>query len=189
MINVQAPKIIKNVFSDEDFSRLSTTLFDHEKRDSDYDKLFGRYSFQHPIIDEFLKKLVPLAKEIFGSENIVPSYAMYAHYAGENANLYKHKDDNACTYTIDICLYQSEPWDLWVDGVSYTTNENEAVVFYGNDQLHWREKFPNPDNGYCGVIFFHFVEHDHWFVQYGPSYLNVIRGIVTEEEWKQQNGF
>jgi hypothetical protein len=187
MINIKNPEIIKNVLTDEDFYRLSNTLKMHTRDIEDYDEYFGRYSFQHPIIEEFLNKLVPLARKIFNSDTLISSYAMYAHYEGKNANLYKHKDDNACTYTIDLCLYQSEPWDLWVDDIAYTTHENEAVIFYGNDQLHWREKFPNPESGYCGVIFFHFIEPDHWWNTYGPSYINVIRKMMTEEEWKQQN--
>jgi hypothetical protein len=36
------------------------------------------------------------------------------------------------------------------------------------------------------MIFFHFVEPDHWWVQKGPGYLDVIRNTITEEQWNQR---
>jgi hypothetical protein len=29
--------------------------------------------------------------------------------------------------------------------------------------MHWREDFPNPENQKVAMIFFHFVEPDHWW--------------------------
>jgi len=36
------------------------------------------------------------------------------------------------------------------------------------------------------MIFFHFVEPDHWWFTKGESYLDVIRGKVSEEEWNKK---
>jgi hypothetical protein len=58
---------------------------------------------------------------------------------------------------------------------------NQALAYYGNDQLHWREKFPNPEKNHVAMIFFHFAEPDHWYFTKGPDYLRVIRGEVLEE--------
>jgi hypothetical protein len=54
--------------------------------------------------------------------------------------------------------------------------ENDGLFMYGNDQLHWREDFPNPDNNLVANAFFFFVEPDHWYFKHGEDYLyNVIR--------------
>jgi hypothetical protein len=37
------------------------------------------------------------------------------------------------------------------------------------------------------MIFFHFVEPDHWWCTKGPGYLDVIRNHITEEEWEKRN--
>ena len=37
------------------------------------------------------------------------------------------------------------------------------------------------------MIFFHFVEPDHWWVTKGRSYLDVITGKLSEEEWEQKS--
>ena len=90
--------------------------------------------------------------------------------------LWKHKDDNACTYTVDYCLFQKTPWDLWVENKPYSLNENQALFMYGCDQEHWREDFPSPETNLTSYVFYFFCEPDHWYFTKGPSYLDrVIR--------------
>lgn len=110
-----------------------------------------------PGLSEFSDKLLPLAQEHFGKKEIKTGYTLVGHYFGKGANLKKHRDtgiDNA--YNIDLCLYQNEPWDVWVEDKPYTLQENEAVLMNGNHHWHWREEFPNPDtNIVCNVFFFY----------------------------------
>lgn len=186
MTEIQSPKIIENVFSYDEYIKLKHYLFDKPKIQEHYSQGFGRYSFETELINEYANKLIPLARKHFNSQTLMPSYSLFAHYEGAEASLYKHKDDNACTYTIDYCVYQTEPWDLYVDGNPYTLQENQALAYYGNEQLHWREDFPNKESGHVAMIFFHFVESDHWWFTKGPSYVEVIRGTVTEEEWTKR---
>lgn len=186
-INIKDPMIIKKLFDLESFTKLKDTMFNTLKSKDLYDEGFGRYHINHNILNEYTQKVLPIAKEYFESETLVPSYTLFSHYEGHNANLLKHKDDNACTYTIDMCVYQSEPWDLWVDDKPYTLVENQALAYYGNDQMHWREEFPNKESGFVAMIFFHFVEPDHWWITKGPRYIDVIRGIITEEEFYNVN--
>jgi hypothetical protein len=183
MINVKDPEIIKNVFSDDEYSLFKKYLFEKPKLEKDYSAGFGRYCFNDPIIDEYSNKLIPIARQHFNSDTLLPSYSLFAHYEGVEASLYKHRDDNACTYTIDYCVYQTEPWGLYVDDKEYILKENEALAYFGNDQTHWREEFPNKETGHVAMIFFHFVEPDHWWYTKGPNYLQVIRGEVSEEQW------
>lgn len=178
--------VIENVFPQPEFNRLKRYLMNKQKDPSTFDKGFGRYTFRNKMIDVYSMNLLLLARQTFNSKTLLPSYSLFAHYEGENASLYKHKDDNACTYTLDFCVYQTEPWDLFVDDQAYTLQENQALAYYGNEQMHWREKFPNPENQHVAMIFFHFVEPDHWWFTKGESYLDVIRGKVSEEEWNKR---
>jgi len=182
----KSPQILSNVFTEKDYIVFKDYLFQKPKLQEHYSAGFGRYCFNDPVIDQYSQKLIPIAREKFNSSTLMPSYSLFAHYQGDRASLYKHKDDNACTYTIDYCVYQTEPWDLYVEDKRYTLVENEALAYYGNDQWHWREDFPNPDSGHVAMIFFHFVEPDHWYFTKGPGYLEVIRGSITEEQWKQK---
>lgn len=185
-MKIKEPFIVKELFDPDFFNKLKTHLYNVEKPKNRFDKGFERFEYVDNVILEAFDKILPFAKKVFDSDSLIKSYCLFSHYEGINPNLFKHKDDNACTYTLDMCVYQTEPWDIYVEGKAYTLNENEALGFYGNDQEHWREQFPNPENQHVGMIFFHFVEPDHWFNQKGPGYIEVIRGIKTEEEY--QNG-
>ena len=114
------PKILKDLFSLEDFDILKTYLYAKPKLEEHFDPTFGRYIFNDPLINSYLDKLVPVARDVFNSKTLLPSYAVFAHYEGKHASLFTHVDDNACTYTIDVCVYQTEPWDLNVDNKGYT---------------------------------------------------------------------
>lgn len=180
---IKDPTILNDVFSETDFLYLKDFLFNHDKPKDHFDKGFGRYHISNQLINSYAEKLIPKARDVFNSSALLPSYSLFSHYEGENAKLWKHKDDNACTYTIDLCVYQSEPWDLWVDEKAYTLYPNQALAYYGNDQTHWREEFPNKESGNVAMIFFHFVEPDHWWFTKGPKYIDVLRGIIKEDEY------
>ncbi len=158
-------KKISNLLPLPTFEKLQRTCRANAKK-FPYSEEFGRYYIndkEFPQLTSYLEHLVPTARSFFDSKTLEASYAIFAHYEGNQAALPKHKDNNACTYTIDLCLYQKTPWGLWIEGKEYMLEENEAVLFYGEDQEHWREKFPNPINNEVGQVFFHFVEPDHWF--------------------------
>lgn len=191
-MKIKEPKILKNVLSESDFLQFSNYLKTKEKLEAQYDKWFGRFCFVDPIIDEVSNKITPIAREVFESSTLMPSYSLFAHYEG-NSKLTRHKDDNACTYTLDMCVYQTDSWGLGVNFEGqdkiYTLSPNEALAYYGNDQEHWRPEFPRPQEQIVAMVFFHFVEPDHWWFKYGPSYREVAANRLSEEEWKKRNNF
>jgi len=181
--NIQDPKIIKNLLNKEDFNFILNHLKDSLSKQTYFEKDFGRYIYTSKEIEKISKDITPIARKVFKSKTLLPSYSLFAHYEGESANLFAHKDDNACTYTLDFCVYQETPWGICVEGKEYFLEENDALAFYGIDQEHWRNDFPDPKNNKVGFIFFHFVEPDHWFFTKGPTYIDVIRGLISESDW------
>ena len=154
------PVIVNNLFDINQHSEIINTFLPLIKTDHVYDSNFGRYYSSPDILNKYSDHVLAHAKKIFNSNTLVPSYFLFSHYEGKEASLFKHIDDNACTYTIDYCLYQSEPWDIFIEDKAYTLNENDAVCFYGEEQFHWRESFPNPESQKVGMIFFHL---NHFF--------------------------
>jgi hypothetical protein len=182
------PKIIRNVFDKEFYFKLSNH-FKNIYKNGNYDTIFGRYCINEKndlFLKESFDKVLEIAKKIFNNDLLLPSYAFFAHYEKNNEvipSLIHHKDNNACTYTIDLCLYQTEPWDLYIEGNPYTLDINEALAYYGCAQEHWRNDMPNPDEQYVAMVFFHFVEPGHWYHDKGPDYHDVVLGKITEEQW------
>ena len=161
--------IIDNLFPQPLFDRLVKTC-KRRYKDSIWNDEFGRWGIttEDASVDgswlmPYAMRILPKAKEIFKAEELDISYIMFAQYETEKANLPKHKDNNACTYTLDVCLYYDTPWAIWIEDKEYFLEPNQALAFYGEDQLHWRNEFPDPENNVVGMMFNHYVEPEHWW--------------------------
>jgi hypothetical protein len=158
------PIVINNLLSQEEFKELQDYVKNLDKSTLGHSAEFSRYEFGgSEILDSLHKKLMPLAMDFFESQTLVPSFNFGSWYYGQ-ASLEKHRDVAPCTYSIDLCVYQNTPWDLYVEGVPYTLQENEALLYYGEGQKHWREEFPDSGNNVVCNVFFFYVEPDHWSI-------------------------
>lgn len=162
---LQEPQIFKNLLSTTEHQDLIRHLQPFASQ-YDYDPEFNRFSIDSdhsPILKSYAEKLLPVARDFFKSETLLHTYSLFVQYQGPNAQLPPHKDKNACTYTLDYCLYQTVPWKLWVENKSYQLEPNDALAYYGENQLHWRENFSGSERDHVAMVFFHFAEPDHWF--------------------------
>ena len=175
------PYLLENIFPDKEYRELrdlALSLWASDK--STYDSSFGRHQWaiwdgtHKPEVEplrKFHEMLLPLARQEFESETLLPSWCLISAYEGKEARLWKHKDDNACTYHINYTIFNKTPWDFYVEGNRFSPKPNDAVLSYGNDQEHWREEFPDPENNLVFNAFFFYTEPDHWFFTEGPQYL------------------
>ena len=181
------PRIINKILSDDEFKKIKNHALElYLERISSEEKInyedgFGRYSFSTTsILKEIHHGLLEKAREIFQSDTLLPTWSMMAAYSGNQGSLYKHKDDNACTYHLDLSIHQTKEWDLWVshDGkdVPYTLYENDALAMYGEQQEHWRDPFVGSNEDVVINFFMFFCEPDHWYFTEGPDQIKVIRG-------------
>lgn len=190
---MKKPYLIKNVLSKEELNNLQSyamRLWANDK--TTYSEDFGRHAWnvwgdkipaKLKTLQDLHESLLPLAKKEFESETLKPSWAVLSIYEGEKARLWKHKDDNACTYHINLTIFHKTPWDFFVEGERFSPEENDAVISYGNDQEHWREDFPNPNNNLVVNAFLFYCEPDHWYFTEGPEYLYTdIRKTKTKTD-------
>jgi len=187
-IIVKDPVVKNNIFEEDYFQSIKEYFANHEVLKQEEYHYYGSKrvdSYTDPKLDEIHKMLMPMAKEIFGSETLLPTYAVFSEYSGHTAYLDKHKDVGPCTYTIDICLYKGADWPLFIEGKGYNWGPNEGIFFYANDQDHWKEDFPEKDNNKTGLLFLHYVEPDHqwWSVpeKMRPILRNSIKHIKKDD--------
>lgn len=168
------PIVIGDILNDQEMSELKSHLEELNKH-SFRDNGFKRNLANSNYLDELCQnKFVPLARQVFRTDNLEMTYSLYSKYDSPESNLIKHRDDNACTYTLDFCVSAKTPWPIWVEDKEYPVKENEALAFLGEDQTHWREAFPDPENNIVEMIFFHFAPKEHWWFTKGRDYVKVI---------------
>lgn len=91
---------------------------------------------------------------------IKPSYSFLACY-GEGGHVPAHRDRAQCRYTLDLCVEDGgfgEPWPLFVEDRAYVFGPNEALLYLGCDQTHYRQA--RPAGSPASLVFFHFVDAD-----------------------------
>jgi hypothetical protein len=174
---VKPPRIVPDLLAASELTALRAAISATPPSAMSFEPGMGRHLLSDsncPALAESMNRLVPAARALFESETLVPTYALFARYQGLEANLPRHKDSNACTYTIDLCLEQQTPWDIWVIDQPYTLLEGQSLAFYGTVQEHWRGPFPDPATNHVSMVFYHFVEPDHWWCTRGRDYLRHV---------------
>ena len=163
MVEVGEPFIIKNFFSDKKYKLLMENINLIKNNLWEFEQFYSRYIYQSEYLNRISLLELDRARKDFNSSTLLYTYSLLSLYNQDTSNLFKHKDDNACTYTYDICLYSKKTWPIVVEDKQYSLNHNEALGFYGEDQ--WHERPPiQPDNKVL-MLFIHFAEPSHPFFQ------------------------
>jgi hypothetical protein len=161
MVNTKDPWIIKNFFPEKKYNQIISDINSMNKNFWRFEELHNRYIYDSQYFSSLSLLEMDRARKEFESDSLLYTYSLLALYNKENSKLDEHKDTNACTYTFDICLYTKTPWPIIVEGKEYVLKNNEALCFYGEDQLHSRPVF-EPDNKVL-MLFMHFAEPSHIF--------------------------
>jgi hypothetical protein len=165
------PVILKDVFTAEDVVLLKKLLTSGGEDKNWADRKNDRRILKFPDLEAyFSKKLEPIAQKIFNDPTLKTTYSVYLDYNKPTSKLPAHRDNNACTYTVDYCVSADTPWPVVIEGEEFLFLENEALAFMGGYDSHWREAMPDPENNRVEVIMFHFCPSDHWYFTEGEDY-------------------
>jgi hypothetical protein len=177
------PVLINKVFPEKDLTYLREILDSSAHSKSWIDSSSGRNVKKFPEIDEYFgKKLEPLAKKIFKDDSLKLTYSVYLDYDKPTSALSQHRDNNACRYTIDLCVSAKTPWGVTVEDKEFIFGPGEGLAFMGGYDSHGRNPMPDPENNRVEVIMFHFCPDDHWYFTEGPEYVYELAdsGLLSE---------
>lgn len=192
IVKIKTPMLIKDLLPNEEFLALQEHVKNIDKSTTNFYEGYNRYEWTStPELNKAHLDLLPIARKYFESDTLLPSFNFASWYFGD-ASLEHHTDINACTYSIDLAVYATQDWDLYVEGTPYRLGENEALLYYGESQEHWRDPLVNPDNNVVCNVFFFYVEPDHWFLTAPVEEHNNIRtqkaiGTVQYKNKKEQS--
>lgn len=161
--------VYKNIFSQEQLDYL-TNIIDNTKIpviDGEYvafDRNNGTGQCTHlgrlqigtikpslsPDIHEALKPLV--------DPSLTMEHAMYVEYNAKygEPNLPPHIDGDKNDLIVNFQLSSNTSWDIGLGTETFTPEDNSAVIFNGNTNVHWRPHKRFEEGEYVKMIFFRF---------------------------------
>lgn len=169
--------IIKDIFNDEQIKQIYEIVDSTSEELTTVQTSLGHKAYLVGLGENIREHLEKIVQEKFGKDWILNAYqfARYSTSYGYIPKLYPHYDDAFEDHklTLDVQIKGTRPWAIVVEGTPYTLKDNEALVFSGTDQIHWREDLKLDNTDYFDMVFCHF------------SKLNDPRGKITKE-WKRK---
>jgi len=173
--------VVDNLFNEEQIQWLKR--FIDSKEIDVVDPHNGRYlkGLDNQIREDIMDIVVKLARETSG-EDLVPGDIGYSYYNNQYGEvcLPPHIDANRTEFVIDYQLDANVEWPIVIEKKEFVLKNNQAIVFAGGDQIHWRPRQKFTDDQYTAMIFFHMITKDHWTLTNGVD-------PRTTEEWQKKS--
>lgn len=177
---------LKDVLDEPVIKRIKQIIANLDQKELEQHEFFsfGRFILRnHPEFTAIQSSLTDMVSEIV-KEEVVPSYNFLSLY--NNLGVCKaHMDAPSAKWTLDICIDQSGSWPIhfsqlvpWPEKFkqtqqdwhaqlvnypdlrfkSFSLEENEAIVFCGSNQWHYRDRIARQrKTNFCHLVFFHYV--------------------------------
>lgn len=143
---------LNNLFTKSEIDYLYTLINDDIQLEPN-EKLGRHYKYlmANPNFEEKIENLIG---KIFNMD-LKTSHVLYVKYSNENGfpNLPPHLDGDSNELVIDYQLDSNIDWGLGVNLKVYDMENNSALVFNANKNIHWRPKISFNDNDYVKMLF------------------------------------
>ena len=155
-----SPLIIKDIISKEQSDQIYKEVEKVKNKYIDQNFVGHRaWSFKSLELEKYLNEHV---SKIIGEEMVLKEYsfARYSRKFGYEPKLFPHydtHDKDGQRITVDIQLNSTFPWAVIVEGMYYYFNNNDALIFSGTQQIHWRENKTLTDDDCVDMLFAHFA--------------------------------
>lgn len=161
MINNFKNQIVKNIFTKEEIELIYDHMNSAPPTALVLHHTLGQKMFMWGMPDLIKEKVLEIAQKY----SSVPlklteiSAARYANGYLSIPKLYPHVDFfEEPRFTFDIQLKSTRNWPIVVEGQEFVLRDNDAVIFSGTNQLHWRPKMIFNHDDIIDMLFCHFSE-------------------------------
>lgn len=177
---------IKNILTKEEFLSFSAdfdyncnNLTDNENNKVDY--VLGRlvmYSLDS-LSENFITKINKVAQEYCSSDAAFSGFTAVEYNNKYGIpNLPPHCDEDFNDFIINFQLSSNIVWPIGLDLDLYKLDDNSAIIFNGNKNVHWRPHKNFNDGDFVRMIFFRFSKsnktNSHMNVAPDPTYLKKV---------------
>lgn len=154
---------ILNLFSEEDVITIQNALDSLPKSSSSIKENLGRLSVEGVVLPRpLIDKLVDLVNDFSGNKLTFTNPPLYVEYNNKygEPHLPPHYDGDYNDLIIDYQLSSNTEWPLGVNLQSIPLEDNSALMFNANTNIHWRPHKTFKDGEYVKMIFFRFFSEE-----------------------------
>jgi hypothetical protein len=147
---------IDNIFSKNELAQINKIIKDSP---AEIHEQLGRKQvlYSRILTFELEVKLTEIAKQ-FSNKPLNFNNAAAVEYSPlyGKPNLPPHLDGDANDLIITIQLASNTVWDIGLNLQTYTLNDNSALVFNPNEEIHWRTHKQFKEGEYVRMLFVRF---------------------------------
>jgi hypothetical protein len=158
------PVIVKDIFTQEEIDDIIFQMDSTPIEKRRVQGWGGQVCFDNIQLSENIKSRINNLMNANLEEDVVLmqyTVVRYDNKHGYLAKLFPHYDTRPCEmFVFDAQLKTNEDWGIIVEGQQFNLNDNEAIIFAGTQQMHWREKKDLPMTTEINMIFFWFTHKD-----------------------------
>jgi len=145
---------INNLFSQEELDYIDSLVLDNPTNDINLGRLQGGLP---GLSLDISNRLTDIARSISGLP-LHMSHTMVVEYSNlyGKPNLPPHFDGDTNDLIINIQLKSNTVWDMGLNTEVYSLNDNSALVFNANKEVHWRTHKDFKDGEYVRMMFVRF---------------------------------
>lgn len=114
------------------------------------------------LSNETLEKLYAISRQVTDMPLSI-SHVMAVEYSAEfgQPNLPPHFDGDTNDLIINMQLESNTSWNIGLNTEVYSLEDNEALVFNGNTEVHWRPHKEFKEGEYVLMLFTRFCKPDN----------------------------
>ena len=171
---------VNNIFTPEELEIITNTIFaGRHEIDSNLGRRHFRSSVLKNMTDEMIEKLYTIAKQA-SDLPLAMTNTQVTEYSIEygEPNLPPHFDGDTNDLIINMQLESNTSWDLGLNTETYAIEDNSAVVFNGNTEVHWRPHKEFKEGEYVRMMFVRFYNKEK------PSDYSYLPNNQTDDIFK-----
>lgn len=159
------PILVEHVFTDEDFASIYEIIDPLFPENFDRDNLpdgiinandVGYFAYVGRLPDRVYQRISHMIESLSGLNisKMDVHFARYTKLTGSTPQLVPHYDQKLQypSYTLSIQLKTTLPWDLYAEREKFLLEDNQALVFSGSHQVHWRPYLEFGDKDYFDIL-------------------------------------
>lgn len=150
---------VNNIFSWDELKFLNDMVPTEE---NEIDDNLGRVyigEIKNRLSQKMQDKLYKIIDDITDAP-LVMSHALYVEYNGKygQPNLPPHFDGDTNNLIINMQVSSNTRWDLGLNREAHQLEDNSALVFNGNTEIHWRPRKEFQEGEYVRMLFIRFYD-------------------------------